>query len=137
MEVGMFGLFKSKEQKAVDAFLASELGQRLTAHNERYFGPGAVWSGFSPEGREQLTSWMMQRVMGVYAAPDPFIQMRLEIAAMASCYAELTVLLKGPLPEELRTRYVSGELHSHLRTCSQHCKELAEEVWRSPNGSDA
>jgi hypothetical protein len=56
---------------------------------------------------------------------------------MASCYAEFTVLLKGPLPVEMQSRYVSAELHNHIRSCSEHCKELAEEVWRNPNGSDA
>ena len=133
----MFGFFKSKEQTARDKFLASDVGRRFTTHNEQYFGPTAVWGGFSPETKQQIIEWLMERIVGVYGAPDPLREMRLELAAMASCYAELTILLKGPFPDELQSRYISGELHNHIRSCSAHCKELAEEVLRNPAGSDA
>jgi hypothetical protein len=38
----MFGLFKSKEQKAIDKFRKSDLGQRLVRHNADFFGPTAI-----------------------------------------------------------------------------------------------
>src|SRR5262249_43656769 len=62
--------------------------------------------------------------------------MRLELAAMTSCHAELVVLLRNPVNDWSRSRYVSGELHNHIRSCAAHCKELAEELWRNPNESD-
>jgi hypothetical protein len=103
----------------------------------QYFGPGGVWEKFSREGQQKLCGWLLQRVFGVYDALDSFAAMRLELAAMTSCHAELVVLLKNPVNEWNRSRYVSGELHAHLRSCAPHCKELAEEIWRSPDASDA
>jgi hypothetical protein len=136
----MLGLFKSKEQKSTEKFWKSEIGQRVTAHNEQYFGPGGVWEGFSREGQQQLCGWLLQRIFGVYEAADTFSAMRLELAAMASCHAEKVILLRDPVDpvnDCNRTRYVSGELHLHIRSCAAHCKELAEELWRSPDASDA
>lgn len=133
----MFGLFKSKEQKSIEKFWKSEIGQRLTAHNEQYFGLGAIWGDFSPEGKQKLCGWLLERIFGVYGAADTFAAMRLELAAMTSCHAQLVVLLREPVNEYNRTRYVSGELHNHLRSCAPHCNELAEELWRSPESSDA
>jgi hypothetical protein len=92
----MFGFFKSKEQKSSEKFWKSEIGQRLTAHNEQYFGSGGVWEDFSSEGKQQLCGWLLQRIFGVYGSADSFAAMRQEIAAMASCHAELLVLLKTP-----------------------------------------
>jgi hypothetical protein len=133
----MFGLFKSKEQKSVEKFWMSDVGQRLTTHNEQYFGQGAIWGDFSSEGKQQLCGWLLQRIFGVVNAVDPFSAMRLELAAMVSCHAELVILLKTPVNDWNRSRYVSGELYPHIRSCAPHCKELAEELWRSPNESDA
>ena len=62
--------------------------------------------------------------------------MRLELAAMVHCHAELVVLLKKPANDHMRSRYVSGELHRHLRSCVPYCRELAEELWRNPDASD-
>jgi hypothetical protein len=53
----MFGLFKSKEQKAIDKFRKSDIGQRLVIHNAQYFGPGAVWGDFSDKGKQQISGW--------------------------------------------------------------------------------
>ena len=133
----MFGLFKSKEQKSIEKFWKSEIGQRLTVHNEQYFGRDAVWEGFSPEGKQEICGWLLQRILGIYEAADTFAAMRLELAAMTSCHAELVVLLRDPVNDWNRSRYISGELHNHIRSCTPHCKELAEEVWRNPSSSDA
>jgi hypothetical protein len=62
--------------------------------------------------------------------------MRLELAAMVSCHAEQVILLRNPVNDDNRSRYVSGELHHHIRSCAAHCKELAEKLWRSPDTSD-
>jgi hypothetical protein len=132
----MFGIFKSKEQKSIEKFWKSKLGQRLTAHNEQYFGAGGVWEGFSSEGKQKLCGWLLERIFGVYNSPDSFAAMRLELAAMVSCHAELLVLLKGPISDWMQSRYFSVKLHSHIRACAPHCKELAEELWRTPNASD-
>ena len=132
----MFGFFKSKEQKSIEKFWKSELGQRLITHNEDYFGPGAIWGDFSPEGKQTFNGWLLQRIFGVLNAPDSFAAMRLELAAMTSCHAELLVLLKGPISDWMRSHYFSAKLHEHIRACAPHCKELAEELWRSPNASD-
>jgi hypothetical protein len=135
----MLGLFKSKEQKSFEKFWKSEVGQRLTAHNEQYFGPGNVWEGFSLETRQKLCGWLLQRVFGVYEAADAFSAMRLELAAMVSCHAQLVILLRNPVNDWSRSRYISGELHLHIRSCASHCdcEELAEALWRSPEASDA
>ena len=101
------------------------------------FGPGAIWGEFSAEGKQQLCGWLLQRVFGVYEAVDPFAQMRLELAAMTSCHAQLVVLLKDPVNDWNCTRYVSGELHRYLRSCAPSCNELSEELWRNPDESDA
>ena len=45
----MLGFLKSKEQKAIVKFWKSEVGQRLTTLNGRFFGPGGVWELVSPE----------------------------------------------------------------------------------------
>ena len=132
----MFGLFKSKEQKAIDKFWQSELGQRLVQHNADYFGPGAIWGDFSPEGKQKFNGWLLERIFGALNAPDSFAAMRLELAAMTSCHAQLVVLLRDTVNEWNRTRYVSGELHRHIRACAPHCNELKEEIWRVPNGTD-
>src|SRR5882724_3438115 len=110
----MFGIFKSKGEKSIEKFLKSEIGQRLIEHNSEYFGPGGVWEQLSPEGKQDIQGWLLQRVFGVYQAADTFTAMRLELAAMTSCHAELVVLLKNPVNEYNRTRYVSGELHNHI-----------------------
>jgi hypothetical protein len=68
---------------------------------------------------------------------DQFAAMRLELAAMTYCHTQLLVLLKGPISDWMRSRYFSVELHKHIRQCAPHCKELAEEMWRSPNGTNA
>jgi len=132
----MFGIFKSKEQKAIDKFWKSDLGQRLVSHNAEYFGPGAIWGDFSPEGKQKFNGWLLERVFGALNSPDPFAAMRLELAAMVDCHAELVILLRDPVNEWNRTRYVSGDLHPHIRACAPHCKELAEEFWRSPDSTD-
>jgi hypothetical protein len=135
----MLGLFKSKEQKSIEKFWKSEFGQRLTAHNEQYFGPGSVWEGFSLETRQELCGWLLQRIFGVYEAADAFSAMRLELAAMVSCHAQLVILLRNPVNDWSQSRYISGEVHLHIRSCAAHCDipELAEELWRSPQASDA
>jgi hypothetical protein len=92
----MLGLFKSEEQKSAEKFWKSEIGQRLAAHNGEYFGPGRVWEGFSREGQQELCGWLLQRIFGVYEAADAFSAMRLELAAMVSCHAELVILLRNP-----------------------------------------
>lgn len=132
----MFGIFKSKEQKAIDKFWQSDLGQRLISHNADYFGPGAVWGDFSPEGKEKFNGWLLRRILGVLNSPDTFAAMRLELAAMTSCHAELLVLIKGPISDWMKSRYFSVQLHQHIRQCAPHCKELAEEIWRSPDATD-
>lgn len=66
----MFGVFKSREQKAIDKFWKSDLGQRLVSHNEEYFGPGAVWGDFSPEGKQKSNGWLLERIFGVLDSPD-------------------------------------------------------------------
>jgi hypothetical protein len=136
----MFGIFKSKEQKSGEKFWKSEVGQRLTAHNTRYFGRGGVWESFSREGQQKFCGWLLQRIFGVYESANPFAAMRSELAGMVICHAELMVLLKNPATDDyMRSRYVSGELYRQLRSCvphAIHCKELAEELWRDPNMSD-
>ena len=132
----MFGLFKSNQQKAIDTFWESEIGRRLTTHNEQFFGPGAIWGSFSAEGKQKICGWLLQRVFGVYEAANPFAQMRLELAATTLCHAELVILLKDSVNEYNRTRYVSGELHKQIRACAPHCKELAEELWRNSDSTD-
>lgn len=132
----MFGLFKSKEQKSIDRFWKSEFGQRLVTHNEQYFGPGGVWEKFSPEGKQKLSGWLLERILGVSNSPEPFDAMRLELAAMVSCHAQLLVLLKDP-SDWMRSRYISAKLHEHIRACAPHCNELAEELWRSPTSTEA
>jgi hypothetical protein len=133
---GMFGIFKSKEQKSAEKFWKSEMGQRLTAHNTQYFGRGGVWEGCSPEGQQKFCGWLSYRIFGVYQSADPFAAMRLELAAMVACHAELVVLLKTSVNDQIQSRYISGELRRHLRSCVPHCKELAEELWRNPDSSD-
>lgn len=132
----MFGIFKSKEQKSIEKFWQSEFGQRLVEHNAQFFGPGAIWGDFSSEGKQKFNGWLLERIFGVLNSPDSFAAMRLELAAMVDCHAELVILLRDPVNEWNRTRYVSGELHPHIRACAPHCKELAEELWRSPDGTD-
>jgi hypothetical protein len=137
----MVGIFKSKEQKSAEKFWKSEMGQRLTAHNAEYFGRGGIWEGFSSEGKQKFCGWLLQRIFGVYQSANPFAAMRLELAAMALCHAELVILLKNDVKRDdhLRSRYISGELHRHLRSCAPHAmyaKELAEELWRDPNTTD-
>lgn len=131
----MFGLFKSKEQKSIETFWKSETGQRLVRHSEKYFGPEGIWKDFSTDGKQKIVGWLLERVFGVYRAADPFSAMRLELAAMTSCHAEMVILLRSPVNTS-DTRYVSGELHNYLRSCAPHCKEIAEELWRSPGQSD-
>lgn len=133
----MFGIFKSKEQKSIDKFWKSDIGQRLIAHNEQYFGPGAIWGDFSAEGKQKISGWLLERIFGVYQAADPFAAMRLELAAMTSGHAQLVILIRDPVNDYNRTRYVSGELHNCIRACAPHCNELAEELWRNPNSTDA
>lgn len=130
----MFELFKSDEQKAIDKFWRSEMGKRLASHNEKYFGPGAVWDKFTPESKGKFTGWLVERIFTVYQAADPFAATRLELAAMVYAHAELTVLNQEPLTQP--SRFVSGELYKHIRACTPHCNELAEELWRNPQSSD-
>jgi hypothetical protein len=132
----MFGVFKSREQKAIDKFWKSDLGQRLVSHNADYFGPGAVWGDFSPEGKQKFNGWLLERILGVLNSSDSFAAMRLELAAMTSCHAQLLVLLRGPISDWMKSRYFSVQLYKHVRQCAPYCKELAEEIWRSPDGTD-
>jgi hypothetical protein len=75
----MFGIFKSKEQKSVEKFWKSEMGQRLTAHNAQYFGQGGAWEGFSPEGQQKFCGWLLKRIFGVYESGDPFAASRVRL----------------------------------------------------------
>jgi hypothetical protein len=133
----MFGLFRSSEQKSTEKFWKSTTGQRLTALNDQYFGPGAVWADFSPETKQKILGWLLDRISGIFAAENQFAQMRLELAAMTYVHAQLVVLLKDPVNDYNRSRYISGKLHPHIRACAPHCNELAEELWRMPNSTDA
>ena len=54
----MFGLFKSKQQKAIDTFWESEIGRRLTTHNEQFFGPGAIWGKLQRQGKQKICGWL-------------------------------------------------------------------------------
>ena len=128
----MFGLFKSKEQKAITSFWSSDLGQQLVTHSADYFGPGKVWGDFSAETKEKINGWLIERILGVVQSTNPGAELRVELAAMTSCYAQFAVLLEGQLPQNLRSRYVSNELHSKIRACAPHNKEVAEETWRNP-----
>ena len=133
----MFGLFKSKEQKAITSFWSSDLGQQLVTHSADYFGPGKVWGDFSAETKEKINGWLIERILGVVQSTNPGAELRVELAAMTSCYAQFAVLLEGQLPQNLRSRYVSNELHCKIRACAPHNKEVAEEAWRNPNATDA
>jgi hypothetical protein len=129
----MFGLFKSKEQRSADKFWKSEMGRRIVAHNAKYFGPGQVWYGFSAESERTIGGYLLERIFGVYGAEEPFDQMRLELAVAGSNHAQFVILPRNPDP----SRYVSGELHNHLRACAPHNEELAKELWRDPEQSDS
>src|SRR5262249_2403215 len=122
---GMFGIFKSKEQKSGEKFWKSEMGQRLTAHNAQYFGPGKVCEGFSPEGKQKFCEWLLQRIFGVYQSANPFAAMRMELAAMVLCHSELLVLLKNDVKRESKPACArvgrlpdSGGVSMFLARCS-------------------
>src|SRR5262249_23549960 len=99
-----------------------------------------VCERFSPEGKQKFCEWLLTRIFGVYESANPFATMRMELAAMAGCHAELVILQKNDLKQDgFRSRYISDELHRHLRTCVPHiihCKEVAEVLWEDPNTSD-
>ena len=60
---GMSGIFKSQEQKSNEKFWKSEIGRRLTAHNEKFFGRGKIWEGFRPEVREKVCVGLLEQII--------------------------------------------------------------------------
>jgi hypothetical protein len=118
----------------------SSIGQILARHTNDYF-INTNLKHLSQQGKEKLIGGFYNSLfVDIPAAPNPFLKFREALAAVVASYADLQVLCLKP-EEKARSffssaRYISAELHNHIRTCVPHNEELKETLWEMPDYTD-
>jgi hypothetical protein len=118
----------------------SSLGQMLAGHSRRCFYGDGILSGFDDVDKERLIGDFHQQVFNFPTQPDPFLKFREQLASCVIGYASLQVLCLKP-EEKAQSfysgaRYISADLHRHIRACAQHHDELKQIVWEHPEWTD-
>jgi hypothetical protein len=117
------------------------IGRLLTAHTNKYFyGPTASLRFFSQKDKEKLIGEFYQRIFAFPNASNPFLAFREDIANVVTGYASLQVLCLKPEEKAqsyyAQARYISADLHHHIRACAAHNEELKEILWQNPQFTD-
>ena len=113
------------------------MGRTLRDHVNNFF-TNTPLSQFSEQGKEQLASDLLELVSEITRHENPFTKFRQEIAAFASKYAGLEVLLLLPTDTKepfFASPYISCALRPYIRQCT-HNKEIAEYVSEYPDNPD-
>jgi hypothetical protein len=114
------------------------MGRTLRDHVNNYF-TNTPLGEFSEQGKEQLARLLLELVSEIVQNENPFAKFRQEIAAFASKYAELEVLLLLPTDTKdpfFASPYISCALRPYVRQ-SKHNKEIAEHIFEYPEDSDS
>ena len=127
---------RRKEKKAIKEWYQSPLGQALLLHTQEYFSYPRL-SELTQETQDIIKTNLMQHVMDVVNAENPFIALRDEIAGQVLIYSEYQVLC---LTEEEKKEfdfsncpYISGELYKDIDKADKYMTELDEFKWKNPD----
>ena len=117
------------------------IGRALAAHTSKvFYEPAGSLRFFSQRDKEKLIGEFYQRIFAFPSAPNPFLAFREDIANVVTGYASLQVLCLKPEEKAQsyysHARYISGDLHPHIRACATHNDELKEILWRNPQFTD-
>ncbi|WP_415894564.1 hypothetical protein ACMXYQ_08960 [Neptuniibacter sp. PT34_22] len=125
-----------RAKKAVKEWNKSPLGQALARHTREYFYEGKILSHYEEENKNRIIDDFYQQIFSIAQAENPFLQMRELVASYVIGYAAYQVLcLKESEKEEAfysDCPYISGELHKHIQSVTEHNDELGELKWKYP-----
>ncbi|WP_281649247.1 hypothetical protein [Parendozoicomonas sp. Alg238-R29] len=131
---------KYQANKAVKNFKNSQLGKCISHHTEKYFYGDTLLSSFQQENKENIIKDFHHRVFMVCLSDNPFMSMReaiTEYGCGLSSYQIYCINESNKADSEYaNTPYISGKMHKHISSCSDHVDELKEMKWKYPEISN-
>ena len=128
-----------REKRIAREFVNSPIGQTLTKHSENFI-TRSVLRHVTEDYKQHLINEFIAEVITVSANSNPFLASRQKLCDYAIYYANLQVLcLKPEEKTDLfygQSRFISGELHKHLRDLAKYNKDLEERLWEFPGKTD-
>jgi len=132
-------LERRREKKLIEEWRESSLGQALLIHTQEYFNY-PILGRLSEETQDVIKGNLMQQVMDIINAENPFIALREDIAGGVIVYTQFQILC---LTEEEKTEYdfsenpyISGELYKNIDKADKYITEMDEYKWKNPNSSN-